>query len=154
MDVILYSASEREENEALLSALMALEEKSFSDPWSEGMMKSALSDSSVLLFTVEEKGAVLAYMMLLSVFPDGEILNLAVDPEYRRRGLADRLFDALAAYCRQVQIEMLFLEVRESNLPAVSLYEKQGFVTVGRRKNYYRYPKEDALVMRLDWDLL
>ena len=116
------------------------------------MMKSALDDASILLFTAEENGAVLAYMMLLLILPDGEILNLAVDPDHRRRGIADLLFASCEAYCREVKMEMLFLEVRESNLPAISLYQKKGFTLVGKRKNYYRYPREDALVMRLLWE--
>jgi len=149
MEICMYRAGEREGNEALLESLLLLEERCFSDPWSRGMMQSALADPSVLLLTLCDGEVLTGYLMLLTVPPDGEILNLAVMPEYRRQGLADRLFDTCLAYCRDVGIEMLFLEVRASNTPAVSLYEKRGFVTVGRRKNYYRYPKEDALVMRL-----
>ena len=149
MELCLYRAEEREGSEALLESLLLLEERCFSDPWSRGMMQSALADPSILVFALREGECLVGYLMLMSVLPDGEILNLAVMPEYRRQGLADKLFDACLAYCRGVGIEMLFLEVRASNTPAVSLYEKQGFVTVGRRKNYYRYPKEDALVMRL-----
>ena len=149
MEICIYRAEEREKNEELLNSLLLLEKRCFSDPWSRGMMQSALADSSVLLLTLSDGEILVGYMMLLTVLPDGEILNLAVMPEYRRQGLADKLFDACLAYCRNRGIEILFLEVRASNTPAVSLYEKQGFVTVGRRKNYYRYPKEDALVMRL-----
>ncbi|MBR6769091.1 MAG: ribosomal protein S18-alanine N-acetyltransferase [Clostridia bacterium] len=149
MEICLYRAGEREENAELLASLLLLEERCFSDPWSRGMMQSALADPSVLLLTLRDGALLIGYMMLMTVFPDGEILNLAVMPEYRRQGLAEQLFDACLAHCQEAGIEMLFLEVRASNTPAVSLYEKQGFVTVGRRKNYYRYPKEDALVMRL-----
>lgn len=145
----MYCAEEREENTALPDLLCFIEERCFSDPWSRGMMQNALADPSVLLLTVCDGERAVGYMMLMTVLPDAEILNLAVLPEYRRRGLADELFDACLAYCNEVRAEMLFLEVRASNTPAVSLYEKKGFVTVGRRKNYYRYPKEDALVMRL-----
>ena len=148
MEVYLYRAGECAENEALLDSLLLLEERCFSDPWSRGMMQSALADPSVSLFALQDGEALVGYLMFLNVLPDGEILNLAVMPEYRRQGLADRLFDACAEYCRAVGVEIIFLEVRASNTPAISLYEKRGFVTVGRRKNYYRYPKEDALVMR------
>ena len=149
MEICLYQAGKQDDNEELLESLLLLEERCFSDPWSRGMMQSALEDASVVLFTLRDGERLVGYLMLMRVFPDGEILNLAVMPEYRRQGLAERLFDSCLAYCRDVGIEMLFLEVRASNTPAASLYEKQGFVTVGRRKNYYRYPKEDALVMRL-----
>jgi len=152
MEVCLYRAGEREDNEELLASLVQLEERCFSDPWSRGMMQSAIADPSVLVFALRENDTIVGYLILMTVHPDGEILNLAVMPEYRRQGLADRLFDACADYCRSAGMEMLFLEVRASNTPAISLYEKRGFVTVGRRKNYYRYPREDALVMRLLWE--
>lgn len=152
MEICLYRAGECAENETLTEAILQLEERCFSDPWSRGMLKSALSDPSVVLLTLSDGKVLVGYMMLLTVLPDGEILNLAVAPEYRRQGLAEKLFAVCADYCRDVGIEMMFLEVRASNTPAISLYEKQGFVTVGRRKNYYRYPKEDALVMRLLWE--
>ena len=152
MEVCVDRAGEREENEALLNALLLIEERCFSDPWSRGMMQSALEDPSVLLFILSEDETLVGYLMLMTVLPDGEILNIAVLPEYRRQGLADKLFDACYDHCLSVSMEMLFLEVRESNTPAISLYEKRGFVTVGRRKNYYRYPKEDALVMRHLWE--
>ena len=152
MEACLYRAGECAENEELLESLLAIEERCFSDPWSRGMMQSALADPAVSVFALREGDLLVGYMMLLTVLPDGEILNLAVLPEYRRQGLADKLFEACAEHCRAIGVEMMFLEVRESNTPAISLYEKQGFVTVGRRKNYYRYPREDALVMRLLWE--
>lgn len=149
MEIRLYHAGEKAKDEELLQALLLLEERCFSDPWSYGMLQSALADPSVVLLTLYEGEVLAGYMMLMTVLPDGEILNLAVMPEYRRRGFADRLFDACTEYACHVGIEMFFLEVRASNTPAISLYEKQGFVTVGRRKNYYRCPREDALVLRL-----
>lgn len=149
MEVYLHPLSERENNEELLRALLVLEERCFSDPWSEGMIQSTLESSLVSLFTLSEGDVLVGYLMLMNVFTDGEILNIAVLPEYRRRGLADKLFDACCEHCRSLSMETLFLEVRESNAPAISLYQKRGFEQIGRRKNYYRQPKEDALVMRL-----
>lgn len=113
------------------------------------MIQSTLESALVSLFTLSEGDVLVGYLMLMNVFTDGEILNIAVLPEYRRRGLADKLFDACCEHCRSLATETLFLEVRESNTPAISLYEKRGFEEIGRRKNYYRQPKEDALVMRL-----
>lgn len=113
------------------------------------MIQSTLESSLVSLFTLSEGDVLVGYLMLMNVFTDGEILNIAVLPEYRRRGLADKLFDACCEHCRSLSMETLFLEVRESNAPAISLYQKRGFEPIGRRKNYYRQPKEDALVMRL-----
>ena len=74
--------------------------------------------------------------------------NIAVAPEARRRGVADALLSVLTSFGRD-NLAVLMLEVRASNLPAVALYEKHGFAAVGRRKNYYEAPKEDAVLMTL-----
>ena len=137
----------KEANAAFWKALAALEQRSFSDPWTEEMLKTSLAGENCRLFTAEEEGALLGYLMLLTVAPEGEILNLAVSPDRRREGIGDRLMDALFACCEEEKVETLFLEVRASNLPAARLYLKRGFLPVGKRKNYYRYPTEDALVM-------
>ena len=91
------------------------------------MIQSTLESALVSLFTLSEGDVLVGYLMLMNVFTDGEILNIAVLPEYRRRGLADKLFDACCEHCRSLSTETLFLEVRESNTPAISLYEKRGF---------------------------
>ena len=135
--------------EATLDALMAIEERAFADPWRREMMVSSFSCGNVRLFTAEEEGRVLGYLFLMEIPPEGEILNLAVDPACRRRGLGDRLMEAALAYAREQGIDTLFLEVRESNLAARGLYQKAGFEAVGKRKRYYRYPTEDAVIMTL-----
>ena len=96
----------------------------------------------------EEDGAVLGYAVLSAVLDEGNLDNIAVAPEYRRRGVADALLGALTGFGREC-LALLTLEVRASNAPAIALYEKHGFAAVGRRKNYYSAPREDAVLMTL-----
>ena len=127
----------------------ALERACFSRPWSEESLQSELwNDSAVIIVAESEDGAVLGYAGLQTVLDEGYITNVAVDQTYRRQGIADEL---IAAFVRfgQAKLAFLTLEVRASNAPAIALYAKHGFVEVGRRKNYYDDPKEDALLMTL-----
>jgi len=80
----------------------------------------------------------------------GEVLNLAVAPEFRRRGMGEALLEAGLAAFRRSRVDEVFLEVRESNTSARALYTRYGFRPVGQRSAYYRNPKEDALVLRLE----
>ena len=86
--------------------------------------------------------------MLSVVLDEGNLDNIAVAPDYRRRGVADALLGAVTGFGR-AHLAALLLEVRASNAPAIALYEKHGFAAVGRRKNYYEAPKEDAILMTL-----
>ena len=83
----------------------------------------------------------------LHVLDEGDIGNVAVAPEHRRQGIADALLDALCARAAALDLAFLTLEVRASNAPAIALYRKHGFQTVGQRRNYYQKPDEDALLM-------
>ena len=127
----------------------ALERVCFSRPWSEESLQGELwNDSAVVIVAEGEDGAVLGYAGLQTVLDEGYINNVAVDPQYRRQGIADEL---IAAFVRfgQAKLAFLTLEVRASNESAIALYAKHGFGEVGRRKNYYDDPKEDALLMTL-----
>ena len=127
----------------------ALERACFSRPWSEESLQSELwNDSAVIIVAEGEDGSVLGYAGLQTVLDEGYITNVAVDNTYRRQGIADEL---IAAFVRfgQAKLAFLTLEVRASNAPAIALYAKHGCVEVGRRKNYYDDPKEDALLMTL-----
>ena len=84
---------------------------------------------------------------------ESDVMNVAVHPEFRRRGIAEALVTALVDQLKAIESRCLTLEVRASNVPAIALYSKLGFVEVGRRKNYYRNPKEDALIMRKEWEI-
>lgn len=127
----------------------ALERACFSHPWSEDSLRSELwNDSAVIIVAEGEDGSVLGYAGLQTVLDEGYITNVAVDPQYRRQKIADELISAFVRF-GQAKLAFLTLEVRVSNAPAISLYAKHGFVEVGRRKNYYEDPKEDALLMTL-----
>ena len=136
---------------AHLPQVAALEQVCFpADPWSETLFRGALdSPHTVLMVAEEEDGMALGYAVLSMVSDEGNLDNIAVVPYGRRQGVADALLSALIKVGR-TSLSVLFLEVRASNLPAIALYEKHGFVPVGRRKNYYESPREDALLMTLE----
>jgi ribosomal-protein-alanine N-acetyltransferase len=81
------------------------------------------------------------------------MMNVAVHPDHRRKGIAESLIHALVQKLKECESHCLTLEVRASNAPAIALYEKLGFTEAGRRRNYYRNPKEDALILRKEWEL-
>ena len=146
---------------ANLPQLEALERACFSAPWTRAQLASQLPDDRHvfliaaaggmrLIASPEEAAAgetVLGYANFLHVLDEGDIGNVAVAPEYRRQGVADALLDALCARAAALDLAFLTLEVRLSNAPAIALYRKHGFQTVGQRRNYYQKPDEDALLM-------
>lgn len=134
--------------EELLPQLQRIEQRSFSVPWTEAMLRLQLDPNSHVFLTAETAAGVVAgYVGMMYILDEGYISNVAVAPEYRRQGAADALLNALADRARALRLRFLTLEVRQSNAPAVALYEKHGFSVVGRRKNYYEKPREDALLM-------
>ncbi len=130
-----------------LAAVAALERLCFTTPWNEAMLEEELyNDTASFIVAQRDDGEVLGYAGLHVILDEGYIDNVAVRPEYRRQGVADRLLDV---FCRfgQAHLAFLTLEVRPSNTAAVALYEKHGFREAGRRKNYYENPTEDALLL-------
>lgn len=130
-----------------LAAVAALERLCFTTPWTEAMLEEELyNDTASFIVAQRDDGEVLGYAGLHVILDEGYIDNVAVRPEYRRQGVADRLLDV---FCRfgQARLAFLTLEVRPSNTAAVALYEKHGFTEAGRRKNYYENPTEDALLL-------
>jgi len=133
-----------------LSQVAALEKLCFpADPWSRALFRAALDGSGAAILLAEgADGEVLGYVVLSAVLDEGNLDNIAVHPDCRRQGVADALLAALTGFCRG-RLAVLTLEVRASNAPAIALYEKHGFIPVGRRKNYYAAPREDAILMTL-----
>ena len=130
-----------------LAGVAALERLCFAVPWNEAMLEEELyNDTASFIVAKADDGEVLGYAGLHVILDEGYIDNVAVRPEYRRQGIADRLLDV---FCRfgQAHLAFLTLEVRPSNTAAVALYEKHGFHEAGRRKNYYTDPVEDALLL-------
>lgn len=131
-----------------LDDVVALEEISFRDPWSRASFRAELTTSAVSWCRIlRVGGTLLGYMIAWFVEDEAHLANIAVAPWARRKGLAQRMLDILyrEAYLRGSRI--VVLEVRSSNAGAVRLYEKNGFVPGGIRKNYYNHPREDAIVM-------
>ena len=129
-----------------LPQIAALEELCFSVPWTEEMLRAQLTDGHVFLAAVED-GQVLGYIGLQYVLDEGYITNVATSPAQRRKGIAGALLSAMKERAASLGLAFLTLEVRESNAPARRLYEKHGFLGVGRRKGYYESPREDAILM-------
>lgn len=127
-------------------SVAALEKLCFSDPWSVSSIASELDNPLSLWLVWEEDGAAAAYLGVQRVPPQADVMNVAVSPALRRRGIARALFAELER--RLPEIDELFLEVRASNSGAIAFYRTLGFEQVGRRPNYYLDPREDALILR------
>ena len=125
-----------------------LEKLCFTDPWSEQSVASELGNPLSLWLVAEENGAVLGYIGSQTVMDESDMMNVAVHPDYRRRGIGQALVLTLAQRLKEKGSRSLALEVRTSNAPAIALYEKLGFTRAGLRKNYYRNPKEDAYILK------
>ncbi len=132
-----------------LPHVTAIEQASFTTPWSEQTFSNLLGRSNAcLLAAVNADERVLGYAAVWFAGGAGELGNLAVELTDRRSGVGSMLVNAILEEGRARGARQIFLEVRETNLNAQSLYERHGFEVVGRRKNYYAGPVEDALVMR------
>lgn len=133
--------------EEMLPQLLEIEKECFSVPWTEAMLRAQMAPETHIFLTAETDGTVLGYIGLMFVLDEGYISNVATAPQFRRQGVAEALIRALVRRAEEKRLAFLTLEVRESNAPAIALYEKCGFRTVGRRKNYYEKPTEDAILM-------
>lgn len=130
-----------------------LEKLCFNDPWSENSIASELDNrlSCWLVAIADDK--VVGYVGSQTVLGETDMMNIAIHPDYRKQGIATELISALIEALNERGSHSLMLEVRASNEPAKSLYLKMGFDVVGVRKNYYRNPREDALILRKEWNL-
>jgi ribosomal-protein-alanine N-acetyltransferase len=135
-------------DESHVAPIAQLETLCFSDPWSENSIASELASRLSYWLVAVEDGQVLGYIGSQSVLGESDMMNVAVHPDHRRRGIAEMLVTTLSHDLKERDNVCLTLEVRASNMPAIGLYEKLGFVQVGLRKNYYRNPREDALILR------
>ena len=140
-------------NESHVAQVAALEKECFSMPWSENSIASELRNELALWLVAVDGDRVVGYVGSQTVFPETDMMNIAVNPERRREGIAEVLVDSLVTELKRMGSSCLTLEVRASNIPAISLYEKKGFHEAGRRKNYYRNPREDALILRKEWQI-
>lgn len=136
-----------------LEEIAELEQICFSTPWSRNMLAEELDNAcSAFLVALDDAGHVAGYAGLQVILDEGYITNVAVRPECRRQGVAGQLLAVFLNFAQGNRLAFLTLEVRASNYGAIALYGGLGFRSVGRRKNYYEHPKEDAVIMTKEFD--
>lgn len=135
-------------NESHVAPIAQIEKLCFSDPWSENSIAYELTGRLSYWLVALDGGEVVGYIGSQSVLGESDMMNVAVHPDHRRKGIAEKLIAALSEGLKERGNVALTLEVRASNEAAIALYDKLGFAQVGRRPNYYRNPKEDALILR------
>ena len=133
--------------EADLEQAAAIEAACFREPWSFDLLSSGYKNKWNLYLAAEKDGRLAGYGAGCVIAGEGEIQRIAVLEEFRRQGLGRKLLDAMVAAARNRGARAMTLEVRESNEPAIKLYFSAGFRTEAQRKDYYRNPREDALIM-------
>ncbi|MGN0407590.1 MAG: ribosomal protein S18-alanine N-acetyltransferase [Bacteroides sp.] len=137
----------RKMREEDLDEVEAIEKASFSIPWSRNSIKDAMNTPDNVYIVCEEDGHIAGYCGMWTVLGEGNIVNVAVGEAYRRRGIGREMMDSLIERGLEKQVDIFFLEVRQSNEAAKHLYESAGFKNIGLRKNFYEKPCEDACVM-------
>ena len=128
-----------------------IERLCFNDPWSENSIATELSSRISLWLVALDGDRVVGYVGSQSVLGETDMMNIAVHPDYRRQGIAEKLVLSLVDALKAKGNYCLTLEVRASNEPAIRVYRALDFVEVGRRKNYYRNPREDACILRKEF---
>ena len=136
-----------------IAQVAQLEKLCFADPWSERSIAAELTNPLSCWYVALNGEKIVGYVGSQSVLGWADMMNLAVDADYRRCGVAEQLVNTLIDSLKASDVTCLTLEVQVSNAPAIALYDKLGFVQVGRRPNYYHNPKEDALILRKEWDV-
>ena len=129
-----------------VQAIMALEQGSIEHPWESKSIETLITDSNKTCLIAELDGTIAAYVGAESVLDESNIGNIVTHKDYRGRGIATRLFDALLKELKEQGIVKVFLEVEHDNAPAIALYEKSGFTEYGHRRDYYG-PGKDAVLM-------
>lgn len=131
-----------------LDEVAELERICFHTPWSRNMLAEELDNAlSAFLVALDDGDRVVGYAGMQAILDEGYILNVAVRPECRKNGIAGKLIQVFLDFARANRLAFLSLEVRASNYDAIALYGSRGFRSVGRRKNYYEHPREDAIIM-------
>ena len=130
-----------------LDDVYIIETECFSHPWSKQSLEEELNNETSLFLVAKEENEVIGYIGMSIVIDEGYIFNVAVRESYRNKGVATALINELVTYGKKNNFSFITLEVRESNLPAISLYSKFGFIKAGERKDYYSNPKENAILM-------
>lgn len=130
-----------------LDAVAGLEKACFSEPWSREGLAAELRNNTAHFFVAECGKEAAGYLGMYGVLGEGYITNIAVFPAYRRQGVGEALLDKALFYCESEGYAFISLEVRASNTAAIALYQKKGFMQMGVRRNFYRAPIEDGLIL-------
>ena len=129
--------------------IVELEVKTFSDAWTEQGVRDTLEQKQAFITVAKSDRVLVGYCIIYYVMDEAEIARIAVSEDVRRTGIGKGLLDYTCKCCRELQIERLLLDVRESNESAIMFYKGYGFQTDGIRKNFYEMPKEDAVLMSM-----
>ncbi len=129
--------------------LAELEKENFSDPWDSTAFENVLANPAVYFIIIENGNDPIAYGGMTVVADECDIINIAVRENMRRRGIGRILVEKMIGICQSLGVRAIFLEHRESNVPAAALYESFGFVPYNIRRRYYTSPVEDAVLRKL-----
>lgn len=132
---------------AHIDGVCKIEEACFAHPWSRQSVESELANENSVFIVAVEGEKVIGYIGMSVVIDEGYIFNVAVNADFRRKGVGTALINELVTYGKKNDLCFITLEVRESNQGAISLYSDFGFIKVGERKNYYSDPAENAILM-------
>ena len=133
----------------LLEGVCKIEKECFSVPWNYNMLSAELNNQTARFYAALFDDEVAGYCGMYNICGECNMANIAVLPEYRRRGIANMLLNTLENTAQKENADFITLEVRKSNSAAIELYTSHGFCVVGERKNYYTSPNENALLMTL-----
>lgn len=136
-----------------IAQAVEIEKQCFSIPWSTKSFEDSITREDTLFLICEDENTITGYIGMYISFDEASITNVAVSPHYRKKGYGKALVCAAKEKTGEKRVEKIFLEVRVSNTPAISLYTKMGFENLGVRKNFYDHPKEDAYIMSCDLEL-
>jgi len=125
-----------------------IEAECFTTPETEKSVRDVIENDVYEAFVAEINGDIVGHTITMTTCGDTDILSVAVKPDYRRFGIGNKLMENIFISAIKNDVENIFLEVRKSNIPAISLYEKNGFEKIGERKNFYDLPREDAVLMK------
>ena len=130
-----------------IEQVYSIEESIFSIPWSKISFENSINSKDTIFIVAEKDNKIIGYLGMYLFLEDADISNVAVEKEYRRQHIGRELLEYILSEAKSRGVKNVALEVRETNVPAIRLYESMGFKEVGIRKNYYKEPTENALIM-------
>lgn len=130
------------------SVISEFEKRLFGTCTDEASYKKMCTYEENVYMTAEDNGKIIAYCAITALYETADLCNIAVKEEYRHCHIAEKLLEKCVMSCKDKGVTRILLEARKSNVPAINLYKKMGFMEIGIRKDYYREPCEDAVIMQ------